>query len=258
MDQHVQAAHDVADALGKQYMESLFAGTYRFYVDIEFMIDFRLSALLCLMTESDYDIVKKHMAKYNARWDMHTVKYFPGISVTEEAIDAYLKEPTNLSMWTNRLQCTTYFDVYLDLLKGNFVKNHLSGSEGLETFEVTIGCNDLPLPRLHRELIVNRILEYTRNEAQVSVTRQGIKDYSASRIERTQHFSLYDLQTVLASKGFATNVESGLFNGRSINAFPILYTPDDNFTPVQQFNETSERLNLFFDFEYITTKVRHG
>jgi hypothetical protein len=256
MDQYTKDAQDVAEAMGKEYMESMFVGTHRFYADIEFLVDFRLTAVLCLMTKKDYGIIKKNMQQYNARTDNETVKYFPKLSVTEEAIDTFLAEP-NLSALSVRLQYTTYMEQFLDLLRGTNNRNHLSSSTN-ERFEVQIGCNNLPLPTIHRQHIVDRISGYVGENVSIQITRDGICDYSSQAVARIQHFSLYDFENVVNTKTFAEHISTGLFFGRTISAFPFIPKPDEDLTKEELLISTIHTLNWFFDFEYITTKVQHG
>lgn len=254
MSQYEQDAADVADMLGKEYMESLFVCLYKYYADVELFIDFRLTAILCLMSAEDYDIVRKCIGKYNSRTTYDTVKYFPGLSITEEQIDDFLEDP-ELLVYTERMQSTTYVEQFIEMLKANDIKNRLSGHE--EVLEVYIGCNQQPVPHIHSKQLMEMILEQIPT-AKVYITREGVDEYPQARMVGLQHFSVYNLERILNTPAFNAHVESGLFAGRGLVSPTRITRTNPGMTNKEVFEYTSELLNMFFDFNYITPKVRHG
>lgn len=264
MDQQAKAANEVADILGKQYMDALFEGIHTFYVDIDYLLDVRFTALLCLMTPDDYTIIKSNMEKYNTSYTKGVVEHFPGISITEEQIDSFLKNPDPLAL-TARMQYTTYFDIYLDFIKNEYIKNKLSSSNK-EPIMITIGCKGLPIPKAHRIYVAEMVSSYLANGGKIVVIDGGLDTMSKTDMQKIFHFAVSDLEATLNNPVFSKHWESGLFNGRHFHVKPIVYTketpmdpenPGKKLTPVEQLQKTCEVLNILFDFEYVQARIRY-
>lgn len=264
MDQQTKAANEVADILGKQYMDALFEGIHSFYVDIDYLLDIRFTALLCLMTPEDYEIIKSHMKRYNTAYTKGVVEHFPGVSVTEEQIDSFLKNPDSLAL-TSRMQYTTYFDIYLDFIKNEYIKSKLSSSNS-ETTTIIVGCKGLPIPKAHRIYVAETISNYISNGGKITVINGGLDTLSKWDMQKIFHFAVSDLEATLNNPVFSKLWESGLINGRHFHVKPVVYTkdaptdpahPGKKLTHVEQLQKTCEVLNILFDFEYVQARIRY-
>lgn len=260
MDQQIKDAHDVSEALGREYMETLFVRTNRFYVDMEMLVDFRLTALLCLMTKDDYEIIRKNenMVAYNARHDNDTVKYFPGVSVTNAQITEWLKNPTDNMLLLQRLQFTTYFEQFMDIVRSNNVKNYLSG-EG-EPIVLFIGRNHKPLTALGQKYIVAHLMQYVSN-MDLRITEGGLVDYTKEIIESFHHYSIFNLEQTVQHRRISEYIGSGVLLGKQIYAFPFINRNpvNEKLSDAEIIETTTQFLNgLTIDFDYVTIKVKHG
>jgi hypothetical protein len=255
MDTYTQDIHDVSEALGKEYMEAMFTCVNRFYVDLEYLIDFRLTALLCLMTPSDYDIVCTNIENYNNRTSLSTVASFPGVSVSDEQITEFLKNPANLELYATRLQYTNYFSVLLDTLRSQNVKNKLSGHKE-SRIHLWIGNSGFPLNKLHADYLLDTVVGYVPG-VKVTITNTGLLGYSQTLLQSIQNFSLYNVEAVFNHPNFNANITSGLFAGRVINACPFITRDTEGLPDDELIRSSEELLNLFFDFNYIRAKVHH-
>lgn len=241
--------------MGEEHIQALHATSTTFYADIECFIDFRLSALLCLMKgEEDYNIIKNNISVYVNRTAPSIESYFPGISITDKQVDEFLNNPTNLEAYAYYLQWTDYFDVFVDFVKGLHNKNILSGAN--EPIKIIIGSNDKPCPKF----VVAKILGVLSNHvsgARVEVRRKGISELTTAELHKFDHFSIMDFEKTMNEPHWGKVMESGALNGVSIHAYPFVTETESTLSPDELLGNTSTLFEQLFDFNYMNMRVRH-
>lgn len=249
--------HKAMDEIGQEYINSMFVPMDTLYVDLEYILDVRLTALLCLASSEEYAVICKQMNKYDLRFTEKPTEVFSGISITEQDIDAFLKKPDRL-LYASRMQYTSYFSYLLDMLKMWDVRNHMVQTrDKVAPITIYIGYNDLPLPLMHREFILGNIQKYCP-KATVRFTAKSLKDYSKELALQIKHYSIYNLGELLNQPTIQEFISNGLLNGKGLHAFPLIDPTIKSKLPNQaRLDGLRDRLALFCNFEYIRAKVSH-
>jgi hypothetical protein len=239
--------------VGRDSVEALFKEVNPIYCDMECLLDYRFTALLCLMTEADYEIIKANMNVYNDRSTLSTVKSFPGISVTDDMITEYLKKPTNLAEYAIKLQATSYVKIFTNFARGINNKNFLNGHKN--PLQIYIGCNGLPTPMIFVKQ-VEKMLSDNIPGLSLQFTPHGIVEYPKGLARTFKHFSIYNFEKTIGNDNFNMHLADGSIAFTSVHAFPFI-TSKQPGDPITLLANQNLFLNIVFDFNYEEMDVNY-
>lgn len=169
------------------------------YLDIECMLDFKLGALLQMITtDEDYGIIKARLGNYINRFDLEIMKYFPEIKITEEQVLEVIKLPENSEMLIKISPETTVADTVPPFIN-NLYHALRSSYSGTDEINVTIGCRYFEIPKSSQEFIRNALSGYAEN-VNVSFVHGEYGDALAPVLNRFDMFVLYYTQDFLINQ----------------------------------------------------------
>lgn len=114
----------------------------RVYIDIEFLQDFRLGALIKLIsTDVEYQYILSQLPKYSMSHGEPITSFFPDLGFTEEQIRSYVKDEKN---WEGLAMDSPFYEnVQLICI---FISKYIEHNERVgynKPIDVYIGCTDL-------------------------------------------------------------------------------------------------------------------
>lgn len=245
---------DIMGDIGNSIAESMIKYTNPIYIDIDCLLDIRLTALLCLMTESDYEIIKDRIDLYNVRRTKSTCEVFKGISITDNDIDNYLKDIIDIKKFIAVMQSKAYMSELVMDLKSITNRNYLSGNK--KPLDIYIGCNNHNIPEIIIIKIVNYIKKHVQN-CDIVATTNGLIDYDDQLINKFKFMVIDDFETVINNPKFYQFITDGTFLGVSLCASPYVTKQDHPGDKRLLINSTEYFLNGLFDFKYISLRVRN-
>lgn len=240
------------ESIGNDFMESMFLSRTIYYVDLDYFFDFRLTALLCLMSEVDYEILKPCMFLYNNRTRPGTVEHFPGIGITDEQIDVYLADIPDMQEYAQKLQTTEYFIAFSELMRGWNVKNKLSGEK--QSMTLLIGRKGYALPTHHYNILKSYLLDRVP-DLDIRFVEGGVGNQHSQFIDHVHHVSVTDLREFTNSPSVQPYIEDGTIIGKSIHTLPMVLEPEENITDKELLVNTNDYFNTYFEFEYIAARA---
>lgn len=132
------------------------------YMDIEFVQDFRLGALLQLISsQEEYNYIYSKIEDYSTSMDDNTMKHFPLLKITNEQIDAYLKDPEHwfqISLESPFYVNLTEFTNLLALI----VQQNIASKEK-KSIEIFIGSSTMKYPKMSQVSFVNLFIKVFDN-----------------------------------------------------------------------------------------------
>lgn len=264
MIEDIKKMMETVDQIGQEYIETMFMQTNMIYTDARYLIDFELTALLCLMNEEEYPLILKQIENYNARSSRGLFDTFKGLHVSQEQVDAFLKNPDKL-MYAHRMQYTSYFEYFLDCLRTWNTRNHLN-SEDPQPMTVYVGYGSYPFPMMHRAFVVEKIKQFAP-DAIVLLTDRTIESYPDHLFRELQHFSIFDVESTFNHPHVMKQIQAGALNGKGLHTFPFVNPIPKNQIPKgvkreelsdeARLTRENSFMNLFFNFEHVRAKVHH-
>lgn len=247
-----QIPTDLLEKVQKAYFEGDFSPIHYIYADLEALQDFRLGALLCLITtEPEYDYIQHRLPEYNGRFDDCTMKYFPIITdITDKDIDAHIANPDNHLVLARVSPMTIAYDLLPELIVQMHMNNSRCGDS--KRIELTIGTNSVRYGNQEKQNLANAL---TANDGFLDVT---ILNRPLTEIEHEvmMQFNVhlwYDVAKYLRDQviGHEFGEESSFFEKR-IFALPLLETiPKEGETAEQLLANTKAVLDVCCSFAYV-------
>ncbi len=197
-------------------MEEEFKDYSNIYVDIECLLDLKLTALLSICTEEEYHTILPHVANYNV--DVATERFLTLLDMTPhniETIQAIIKKPTDVDRYTYMMQGKTTLNRIIDILRENV--QHLNKNTG----SVTVGCGNKFIPDG-----VQHVIRKTLNvsgQIQVRFVKQTLEELSEYDMLTHSMFFIYDIEhTHAANHKIQLILGEGKFFGKLVFSHPML------------------------------------
>lgn len=114
----------------------------RVYIDIEFLQDFRLGALIKLIsTEVEYQYILEKLPVYSMSHGEPITSFFPDLGFTEEQVKAYMKEESH---WEALAMDSPFYENVQSICVfiSEYLKHNMRVGYG-EPINIYIGCTDL-------------------------------------------------------------------------------------------------------------------
>ena len=122
--------------------EDMMAPIKRVYIDIEFLQDFRLGALIKLIkTDVEYQYIREKIPIYSASHGEPITRFFPDLGFKEEQIDEYLKDKSH---WEGLAMDRPFYENVkaICVFIGEYTKHNVRVGYN-KPIDVYIGCTDL-------------------------------------------------------------------------------------------------------------------
>lgn len=248
-----QLPEKVQEEIRKAYFESDFTPMYHIYADLEALQDFRLGALLNMITtEPEYDYIIHQLPKYIGRFDDHTMKYFPVIEdITDKDITKFIKDSNNHSLLTRISPMTSAFDLLPEFITQMHMCNHRC-SEEKKRINLTIGTSSVIYTQSEKQNLIKLL---TSMDGFLDVT---IINRPFTKLEEETMFSFnvylwYDIANYMRHpKVLQAMGEDNVFFNKKVFALPILEnTPMEGQTVEDLLVNTKVVLDVCCDFEYV-------
>lgn len=138
-------ANRIADTLkrnNEKEFEDMMRPIQKVYIDIEFLQDFRLGALIKLIkTDVEYQYIREKIPLYSFSHGESVTKYFPDLGFKEEQIDEYLKDESH---WEELAMDSPFYENVkaICVFIGEYLKHNMRVGY-TKPIDVYIGCTDL-------------------------------------------------------------------------------------------------------------------
>jgi hypothetical protein len=245
-------AKNILGEAASEVVESFFLETNPIYCDIRCLFDFRITALLCMCSPEEYEIIKRYKEAYNNRVTLDTVSYFKGISIQEHQIDEFLKDIPDRDLFDFRMQKCSYLKMFLAILKGYNTKNFLSGHK--TPIRLVMGQNGLVLSEKMQHHI-QRIFSANITGINLTFTSTGILDYAEQAIGEFKHFTVYNIEEFLNHPKVGRLLSNATILGVKLHAPPLITKSYTEGSWKTLLENTAISLELFSEFEYIHLQV---
>lgn len=249
--------NELIDYLNREYMEGARKVKSNIYFDIACLIDFKMTALLCVIDPEEYDVIKLNLPFYNIRTSTEIVKYFPGLSVVEADVTTYLNDmahdETKMLRFVRFLQYTEYLEMAIIML--TMIETSNLTVDNTSRINLTIGGTTWPTPSGaldHITDMVNRAVPTTR----VMYNQTPLIEGSVEYVSSFEHFSLLELEPAMNAPNFSQNIKTGKFLGLSIHSHPFVTVDNPKIDNADQLENLSKLMNLFFDYLPVLIRIR--
>lgn len=131
----------------------------RIYIDLEYMQDLRLGALLnMLKVKEEFSYVVHNLPKYNSRNDRCICKYFKALKIDEARIDRVLKRELAIDKICVTAPFTSIYYRLHEIIAA--ATTHLKAVEdNPKPIELVINCADVPYPKILQEKLCSTLAD---------------------------------------------------------------------------------------------------
>jgi len=248
-----QLPEEVMDELRNAYFEGEFTPMYHIYADLEALQDFRLGALLCLITtEPEYDYIQHQLSEYNGRFDDCTMKYFPIIKdVSDKDITDFIANPDN----HRTLAKVSPMTLAYDLLSESIMQMHMNNSrctKDLKHIELMIGTSTVIYSQQEKNVLIAALTEMDRF-LDITVLNRSLPEIEYETMMQFDVHLWYDSAKYLRNPTIFQELgEKTSFFEKKIFALPLLENePREGETEEQLLANTKAVLDVCCSFAYV-------
>lgn len=226
------------------------------YVDMAAMYDYRLTALLNMCkVEAEYDYIKKKLPKYALYKGRKITTVFPALKFTEEQVEAYLRDPNNVTVLSEASLITNITNLIpSQLFMFNWVNKQspLYENEPINIYFV----NEYFLPTERSALKIDHGLKKLYPNTICHFRNQKINEEPESLLATIDHFILDDIKSFTAENTITYKMliaERRLF-GSAIYASHRFedhepWMDDDGQGRIDRFEELMNHFCYFMSFD---------
>lgn len=133
------------DQGNKQFFDGFDKPITSIYLDMDFLQDYKLGALMNMITtETEYDYIKSQIDAYNKSDTEIITSVFPALGFKEEQVEAFIHDPKNAELLTIESPFYTSLqaiaDLFSDIINSNMFK------KSTELLELYVGCSSFKFP----------------------------------------------------------------------------------------------------------------
>ena len=253
MDSSIQ---EQLNSLSSEYFDSHVMTSNGIYFDMTLLQDFKMGALLCLITvEEEYKYIMHRLPYYNSnRLDREIMKHFPVLKhITEDDIDNFINDLSNAVRLTTISPMTSlYYDV-VNIVQGEFGLNDKSHKD-INTFNIFVN-----FPKFYPEAFVAPIISNLSSlDRKINVNYSNDEFYSA--IDDVNKYDLYfveDITRIINSKENTEFLfEEQRFLDKRIVSPPILANEERKDISINEMFENTKRvLSVMCKFDYLIVET---
>lgn len=230
------------------------------YIDLEYMQDLYIGALLSTVTiQEEIQYIKQQLVKYNKRYDLAVMKYFPVLKYTDQYLDELLHSDKLPTICKIAPFTSVYYDLINTLVLCVENNDHLKDSN--PPIHVTININNFAYPPPLLRALKATITQSCKN---VKISFNNSKRYS----EPVEFYLKHDVlfladygefvkEGTLLSNAF---VSEGKFVDTKIVAHPYIdMSLNHNVDDYDYILASTEAgMDIFCDFCFLPSRILHG
>ena len=129
----------------------------RVYVDLEYMQDLRLGALINMLNvKEELSYVVHNLPKYNSRYDRKICKYFKALKIDESEIDNLMRQPEIIDKLCVTAPFTSiYYQLHEIIIAA---RNHSKAIEdNPKSIELVVNCSDVDYPKILQDKLCSTL-----------------------------------------------------------------------------------------------------
>lgn len=229
------------------------------YIDLACLRDYKLGALLKLVNDVDYRYVVSRLPIYNDRLDEDIFSYFPNINITQDQLDTFINDPTNINYL---LLGTPTTDMYITLVAlFDMVLRHNAQTNTPDVM-VKICINFYPFkPNKEVKYFYAKLLQQIHPKLRLNIIVDKLSTIPES-ILITEQGPIFDIMYIydLISFIYEPSLSTSSFAGKMLYLDTTISSPKriDKSLPnldlektVDIFKQTEAVLNLCCKFKYL-------
>ena len=244
-------------------MEDIVAPVGVLYVDLDCFFDFRIGALLSLISsKEEYDYLLANLSNYNDRREDKVMKYFPKLKFTDEDIYAFMQDTDNHAK-LERISPPTDYYKYFFKFGDAVLGNNRMGSDANVVPQLFIGSGDVKLSLEGKDKLI-ACLKKELSYWNITITDPQIYDYGEEIVTTLDHMSIYKLGKFMEHGRFQPLLEAGtLLVHKSLHTFPFIEEVqdvkpgDEKLTDDQILQNTEIVFNAFCDFKFVIMDITY-
>lgn len=244
----------------EDHFKEKFSPISHMYADMETLQDFRLGALICLIsTSTEYEYIKHIISDpdggYQMRLDDLTMKYFPAITdITEDQLSQFIEDSRNHPALVKVSPMTLLYLELNDILR--YITDHNTRCEDSDgNITLHIGTNGVTYTEDNMFDLITSIMASNPN---FNVTIYNKPLYAIGRdISSYDYILLYDIKGFMAHPYYSSVFDGGLtaFNS-TILGFPLLEKEETDQETIKELLANTELIfSIYTTFHYIPRGV---
>ena len=233
--------------LYSSFFDTILKPINNIYVDLELMQDFKIGALLSMITlKEEIEYIQHNLPKYNKRYDFECAKYFPALKISEHDINLRLKSEAQNIFITTMSPFNGVWSIFANCLVD--IGHHNDMTKNNVKTRIVFNIADIPYPDPLKIDITDNVNKYLHN---VDVQFTQYERYDETDLSGYDLLFIYDLPQFV--KPDTTTSKQFFREGKFANA--RIYTvprkskdkqiPDDKLDFA--FEATHKWLQLFCD-----------
>ena len=254
---------NIVNNLNEEFMDNIIHPKMALYYDIRCFVDFKMTALLTLVSEEDYKHIVNLLGVYNDRVKDTITEYFPLIKVTEEDVENLLKrigsgtasrqEQVKFAIMT---QYTSYFHNSMMMLRSYQMRKKLNKIK--EPIMVMIGGEGMPVQK-HLSTHILSIIREILPDGDVVFVPGKLTEQDTEVILSFDHITTYDFEHLITNNKFGKLMAEKELHGISFHVREQLTQNKSGLTNKQLLENLEHLMQHAYDFNYIKVRVgSHG
>lgn len=225
----------------------------RMYVDIEFLQDFRLGALIKLIsTDVEYQYILSELPKYSMSHGEPITSFFPELGFTEEQVKAYMQDKSH---WEELALTSPYYETIQDMctliieMTKHNVLMHYS-----KPIELYVGCTDLLYCIEARRRLAVLLLDFL-DKIDLTFLPTSLYEFKEVAIDDYDIYMLASANKFINHNLLVKRFENMEMTGKTIIALEEIDTSDEelkeaNYSKDDALEATAEFINMFTKFGF--------
>ena len=161
-DQQDKFIQSQIDSGNRHFYENFDKPVSSIYVDMDFFQDYKLGALMnMLTTDVEYEYIKSQIDAYNQSDNENVTEMFPALGFTEEQVEAFVKDPANTDLLVLESPFYTTMYQFIIFMENVFQSNLIK--KFTESTELFVGCGSFPFPACGWNAFVGLFEPYLHN-----------------------------------------------------------------------------------------------
>ena len=252
-DTEINQVSEIIKRHNDREFEEMTKPVQRIYVDIEFLQDFRLGALISLIsTETEYQYILSELPKYSMSHGEPITSFFPELGFKEEQVIEYMKDTKN---WESLALNSPYYetikdmcDLIIEMTKHN-VLMHYS-----KPIDLYIGCTDLLYCIEARRRLAVLLLDYL-DKINLTFLPTSLYEFKEVAIDDYDIYMLASANKFINNESLVKKFENMEMTSKTIIGLEEMDTTDAelkdaNFTKEDALEATVEFANMFTKFGF--------
>lgn len=249
---------DLFNQTSEQFIRQELGPVTRIYVDLEYLQDLRLGALMHLVkVPKEMAYILHKLPEYNKKYDYECCSHFPALKYTDEQLDELLRDPNQVDMICFKAPFTSIYYEFGNIL---MMIQHHNRAASARPLDIRIRLN-VANPLYPDELLNTLELAFQERMQNVhfDITKEPrytlpVNDYADNKLLLIYNIEEFvkegsDLSVAFVSEGrfFDTRILTVPYVNKTLISDPEQY--QDALT------STRAQLDLYCDFSYVPSTI---